>query len=46
MAQVFLGINLSQSASDLLAGGGLLFILFAMFTVWIRQRWQGKHPVA
>ena len=46
IAQVFLGINLSQSASDLLAGGGLLFILVAMFAVWIRQRWQEKHPVA
>ena len=46
MARVFLGINLSQSASDLLAGGGLLFILVAMFATWIRQRWQRKHSVA
>lgn len=46
MARVFLGINLSQSASNVLAGGGLLFILVAMFATWIRQRWQRKHSVA
>jgi hypothetical protein len=43
---VFLGINLSQSASNVLAGSGLLFILVAMFATWIRQRWQRKHSAA
>jgi hypothetical protein len=47
--KVCLGINLSQPASNLLAGGGLLFILVAMFAVWIAvwigQRWQRKYPV-
>jgi hypothetical protein len=40
MSQVFLGIEMSQAMSNLLAGGGLLFILTAMATVWIRQRKQ------
>lgn len=43
LAKVVLGFNLSQTASNLLAGGGLLFILAAMLAVWIRQRWQGKQ---
>jgi len=46
MAQVFLGIEMSQTVSNLLAGGGLLFILVAMLAVWIKQRWQQKVPVA
>jgi hypothetical protein len=46
MAQVFLGIEMSQTVSNVLAGGGLLFILAAMVTVWIRQRWQQKTPGA
>lgn len=46
MAQVFLGIKMSLAVSNLLAGGGLLFILVAMVAVWIRQRWQRKPPVA
>lgn len=46
MAQVFWGIEMSQTVSNLLAGGGLLFILMAMLAVWIKQRWQQKVPVA
>ena len=46
MAQVFVGIEMSQGVSNLLAGGGLLFILLAMVAVWIRQRWQQKPPMA
>ena len=46
MAQVFLGIEMSQTVSNVLAGGGLLFILVAMVAVWIRQRWPQKIPVA
>ena len=46
MAHVFLGIEMSQTMSNMLAGGGLLFILVAMVTVWIRQRWQQNTPVA
>ena len=46
MAQVFVGIKMSLAVSNLLAGGGLLFILVAMVAVWIRQRWQRKPPVA
>lgn len=44
MAQVFLGIEMSQTVSNFLAGGGLLFILMAMVAVWIRQRRQ-QEPV-
>lgn len=46
MAQVFIGINLSQTVSNLLAVGGLLFILVATFGVCIRQRWQRKYSVS
>lgn len=46
MAEVILGIKISQTLSNLLAGGGLLFILVAMAGVSIRQRWQRRPPVA
>jgi Protein of Unknown function (DUF2784) len=45
-SQVFLGIELSQTVSNLLAGGGLLLILLAMVVVGVRQRWQRKSPGA
>ncbi|MFO0999933.1 MAG: DUF2784 family protein [Planctomycetaceae bacterium] len=37
-AQVWFGVNLSQTASDLLAGGGLLLIVAGMIIVRVRQR--------
>ena len=46
MARVFLGVEMSQATSNLLAGGGLLFILVAMVAVWIRQWWQQKPSVS
>lgn len=46
MAKVFSGIEMSQAVSNLLAGGGLLFILVAMVAIWIRQRWQRELPEA
>lgn len=39
-AKMWFGIRLSQTASNLLAGGGLLFIVVAMITVQIRRRSQ------
>lgn len=44
IARVLLGIEMSQWMSNLLAGGGLLFILAAMGAVWIRQRRLAKPP--
>ena len=45
MADVFMGINLSQTVSNLLAGGGLFLILVAMISVSIRQRRRRKSSV-